>query len=124
MSSAGDRVRPEPGGEHQPLIGPYAAPLCVVCRNLGYFRDGRFTCVAFPRGIPEPIMAGRADHRRPYAGDGGIRFEADPDAMPELVAAMHSLVGMAAVGFAVTARRLPWTSTRCSPSSPDGAASG
>jgi len=31
-------------------------------------------CVAFPSGIPAAIFQGRFDHRRPYAGDGGVRF--------------------------------------------------
>jgi len=32
-------------------------------------------CTAFPRGIPRAIQEGRHRHRRPYPGDGGIRFE-------------------------------------------------
>lgn len=73
------------------MSGPYKVPLCVVCRHLGPFREGRFTCGAFPEGIPEPIMDGRIDHRRPFAGDNGIRFEADPDATPELLAALTAI---------------------------------
>ncbi|MBB6348311.1 hypothetical protein ACWGH8_35270 [Nonomuraea muscovyensis] len=32
-------------------------------------------CEAFPREVPEEIVFGGFDHRRPYPGDGGIRFE-------------------------------------------------
>jgi|TARA_Y100000296_G_scaffold14363_1_gene16802 hypothetical protein len=32
-------------------------------------------CLAFPDGIPEPIMLGEFDHRKPYDGDNGIRWE-------------------------------------------------
>lgn len=34
-------------------------------------------CKAFPNGIPEEIWWNRADHRNPFAGDGGIQWAPD-----------------------------------------------
>ena len=35
-------------------------------------------CDAFPEGIPDVIMTGMFDHRQPFEGDHGIRYEPDP----------------------------------------------
>jgi hypothetical protein len=39
-------------------------------------------CAAFPGGIPTPILLLEADHREPYPGDNGIRFESAGPAAP------------------------------------------
>lgn len=46
--------------------------LCGICKHR--FED--FTgCKAFPNGLPDEIADYGYDHRHPYPGDGGIRFE-------------------------------------------------
>jgi hypothetical protein len=53
----------------------HQAPTCMFCRH--FDRDAeRLTCRAFPDGIPDAILEGEVDHRRPVAGDGGIQFAA------------------------------------------------
>jgi hypothetical protein len=46
------------------------ATQCVYCRHRGTVGDTSY-CAAFPGGIPDAIIANRADHRRPYLGDDG-----------------------------------------------------
>jgi hypothetical protein len=53
-----------------------AAPLCLACTRL--VDDGVSRCAAFPDGIPDRIMFEAFDHRLPFPGDHGIRFELAP----------------------------------------------
>ena len=38
-------------------------------------------CDAFPEGIPDAIYLGGFDHRHPFEGDHGIRFDLGQDPM-------------------------------------------
>lgn len=54
---------------------------CLNCRhyigNLPTSWEGHI-CYAFPDGIPTEILEGDFDHRKPYEGDNGIRFQWKP----------------------------------------------
>lgn len=58
------------------------APLCWDCKHFeGYDPDkDASVCAAFPDGIPRPIIDGEIEHREPFPGDRGIRFEPVQDA--------------------------------------------
>jgi hypothetical protein len=60
------------------MIGP--RPLCMNCLHFDFENRKSLTCRAFPNGIPEKILTNRADHRREYPGDHGLRYDPiDPD---------------------------------------------
>lgn len=65
-----------------PMTEPQTMPLCRVCTRLHTERIphkddpcSTSTCDAFPGGIPEGIYCLAGDHRLPWPGDHGIRFE-------------------------------------------------
>jgi phosphocarrier protein HPr len=57
--------------------------LCAVCRHRDPASRGHWACAAYPGGIPSALLDGLHDHRHAYPGDGGIRFEPEPGAMPD-----------------------------------------
>ncbi|MGB9866725.1 MAG: hypothetical protein ACPLPR_02300 [Bacillota bacterium] len=49
----------------------------------------REPCDAFPQGIPDDIFFEYFDHRKPYPGDGGIRFEPKDEKALEYVRSLY-----------------------------------
>ena len=47
----------------------------AICLQCKHFYRVNLTCAAFPAGIPKEIILNEHDHRQPYLGDNGIRFE-------------------------------------------------
>jgi len=50
-------------------------PQCFTCDHY----NGKGRCDAY-RDIPIEVMANQHDHRKPYKGDGGVRFKPLPKA--------------------------------------------
>lgn len=59
---------------------------CTLCRNIASRR--RMTCRAYPDGIPAIILRGEHDHRTPFVGDHGVRFEPVDEDAAAIVAAL------------------------------------
>ena len=47
---------------------------CKQCTRCEHYR-GAWRCDAFPQKIPLDIATGKHDHRKPYPGDNGIRYQ-------------------------------------------------
>lgn len=52
-------------------------PICVKCKHYNKIDYEKliFSCWAYPDGIPDEIIEGEVDHKKPYKGDNGIQFE-------------------------------------------------
>lgn len=59
------------------------APICLECKH---FDIESYTCGAFVDSIPEEILLGENDHKKPLPGqDNDIVFEAKEDSKSETV---------------------------------------
>jgi len=60
---------------------PINEPQCFDCKffhndlSLSHDPMNGFSCDAFPAGIPDEIINGSHDHKKPFPNDQGIRFE-------------------------------------------------
>ena len=45
------------------------APICLGCSHYRKQDGAKFSCDAYPGGIPEQIIRSEVDHRQPYSGD-------------------------------------------------------
>ena len=48
---------------------------CAFCKHLQGQKGATLVCAAFPQGVPLEIIDNEVDHREPYLGDHGIRWE-------------------------------------------------
>lgn len=49
---------------------------CMWFRGIeGPPEEAIYVCVAFPKGIPEEVLAGKNLHTKPIPDDGGIQYE-------------------------------------------------
>ena len=49
-------------------------PICLGCSHFRKQDGNKFTCDAFPGGIPDQIINSEAEHRQPYKGDNDIQY--------------------------------------------------
>lgn len=44
-----------------------------VCHTCVHWKSG-VICAAFPKGIPDSVLMGKANHRTPIPGDHGLKY--------------------------------------------------
>jgi hypothetical protein len=64
-------------GEDSAYKETILSKVCIFCKHWNKEDHVNHTCKAFPDGIPYNIWLGENNHKKPYPGDHGIRFEKD-----------------------------------------------
>jgi hypothetical protein len=65
-----------------PDVARDVEPICMTCCHFEVASmDGELACAAYPEIIPAAIRENLVDHRLPFKGDGGMRWEQDPRAV-------------------------------------------
>ena len=54
-------------------------PYCATCSRFDKLDFDKPSCEAYPVKIPDKIFLERFDHRKPFPGDNGIRYEKAKD---------------------------------------------
>lgn len=49
-------------------------PICLGCARFRKQDGNKFTCDAYPGGIPQEIISSQVDHREVFEGDHGLQF--------------------------------------------------
>ncbi len=57
---------------------------CAFCKHIQGQKGIMLICAAFPQGIPVEIANNEYDHKLPYSGDHGIRWEQSEDTLESL----------------------------------------
>ncbi|GAB5492415.1 MAG: hypothetical protein Phog2KO_26300 [Phototrophicaceae bacterium] len=67
---------------------------CLYCKHFHILNRSGLFCDAFPDGIPDEIVKGHFDHRKPHPNDNGVQFEINPtkEHMKEHIDATYSLI--------------------------------
>lgn len=73
-----DRIYNSAGSLSMKLI----TPQCHSCEWFDYAHPEIARCRVFQDGIPLAILTNKADHRFPYPGDQGFRFQPKMDQTP------------------------------------------
>lgn len=60
------------------------APICTACVRFDPTGPNGWVCEAFPDGIPDAITEEGFDHRNPFDGDRGVRFQLEEGAESRL----------------------------------------
>lgn len=49
-------------------------PICLTCKHYRLYDPDKFSCKAFPEGIPDKIVFGEISHRENVPGDNGLKY--------------------------------------------------